>query len=145
MDTLPLLGQGAVWWTALPFASTRAWTCRMTAASTSTMVRVRHSVAPLPSCTLPCCPGLWFWTQEEWRTALIVLGLMLCGRNGCSRPTWTPSSWGLGVLGTGQDACFTLATLLTATQTFVCTAKHYVTVRVSVATFILILTTTFSN
>lgn len=134
-DTLPLLLAEwvAVWSMAPPFASTRAWICRMTAASTSTTVRARASAALLLSCTLPCSPCPSFWTLDAWRTGLAVLGPMLCGKSGCSRPAQSLSSWGQGLLWTDHPACSTTALLLTATQTFVCTAKHYTTVRVGVS------------
>lgn len=122
---------GAVWSMAPRFVSTRALTCRTTAASTSTMVRVRASAALLPSCTLPCSPCPSFWTLGAWRTGLAVLGPMLSGKSG--RPTQSLSSWGQGLLWTGHPACSTTALLLTATQAFVCTAKHYSTVRVGVS------------
>lgn len=56
-------------------------------------------------------------------------GPTLCGKSGCSRPAQSLSSWGRGPLWTGHPAGSTTALLLTATQTFVCTAKHYVTIR----------------
>lgn len=138
MATLPLLGQAAVWSTALRFASTRGWICRRTAASTSTMARVQASVAPSLSCTVPCCLSLLFWTQG-WRTALIVVGLMLCGKSGGLWPPLSPGPRELGVRGTGRSAGSTLVMLLTAAQTFACTVKRYITVRVSVPPSILIL------
>lgn len=134
-DTLLLLSGEwvAVFSTAPPFASTRAWICRTTVASTSTTVRARASAALLLSCTPPCslCPS--FWTLEVWRTGLAVPGHMSCGKSGCSRHDLSLSSWGRGPLWTGHPAGSTPALLLSATQTFVCTAKHCTTIRVGVS------------
>lgn len=130
-DTLPLQSGEweAVCLMAPLFASTRAWMCRMTAASTSTTVRAGASAALLLSCTPLCSPCPSFWTLQAWRTGLAVLGPMLCGKNGCSRPAQNLSSWGPGPLWTGHLAGSTRGLLLTATQTFVYTANPYTAIR----------------
>lgn len=118
---------------AHPSASIRASTCRTTVAFTSTTARAQASAAPLRNWPPPCCLCPSSWTLRAWRTGLAVGGPTWCGKNGCSRPTQSLSSWGPGYLWTGQPAGSTMAPPLTATQTFVYTAKHYTTIRVGVS------------
>lgn len=114
------------------FASTRVWICRTTVASTFTTDRAQASAALPPSCTPPWSPCPSFWTLVGWRTGLAVPVPTLCGKNGCSRPTQSLSSWGLGPPWTDHPAGSIRALLQSATQTFVYTANHYNTIRVSV-------------
>lgn len=129
MDTRLLAEWLAVWLTVPRFASTRAWICTRTAASTSTAVRAQAFAALPLSCTPHCSPCPSCWTLGAWRSGLAVRGATLCGKSACSRPTRSLSSWGRGLLWTGRPVCSTIALLLTTTRTFVCTAKHYTTVR----------------
>uniref|UniRef100_A0A673BMP2 RING-type E3 ubiquitin transferase n=1 Tax=Sphaeramia orbicularis TaxID=375764 RepID=A0A673BMP2_9TELE len=122
-------GWGAASWTGPRSASTRAWTGRTTAASTSTTARARAPGSAAPP--QPCCLCPSSWTRRPWRTGPAAPGPTWSGRSGCSRHVRSLSCWGPGPPWTGPPAGSTTA--LNAPQTFVYTAKHFTTIRVSVS------------